>query len=406
MGEWRAKVIEVREPSLGKRVLSAADEVLGLAALAGVAAFIGASIGLTPGGPLRQPTYVIEGVVIEDSFETDYEGLGMYINPALEAIGVEPVRSLPPYLDSYQVTLLFGSEQIHIEFLDWALGSDTSLEEIAEEIEQGDVIRVAMYQGLDRYYGVSVEKVGEGERPGSGLFNDEKLRPTPMHMALAQGFTKTLGGLGLHRIQDAYLVHTLSSDEVLGPVLSDKQNLAESLYELLLERDTNYCPDAAAENVLLLDHADLIRLFLFTEFLDNPENLTDIGRMMEKDTFDLTAEHGGWARLSGDELVFHRLPSACRTCGDNRYHFLFNQFNLSLDTLAMFHFHAQPGVSESACPSGMGFGEFGDVDTTREAKIPGYLFSSLPDKRFNASFYALSENGSDAVVINLGPYDY
>src|SRR3989338_7546284 len=390
MEQWRSEVIRVEKPRRhygpGSRLATFAKDIAIVTPVAVVltgALAAGLVYGYTPGNALSEPTDVIEGQVVQDAASTDVRGAAAYLNPLLEAAGLDAIESLPPYIDSYQVFVLQeGGAIVPVEFLSWSAGNPSSLEEIAAQVEPGMLVRIPVIDGLTRHYGHSLDVLGEGELPEILDGIELSLEPT----AVAEGYH--LGWLGAYdetapyRLNDSYLTWSHSDD----PLLSDPEALADALFERLSRADMSNCEGTAAEDVYRVGHADLVRLSLLMDHLDSIYNRRELALMMSEDMLDHSAEHGGMIRLSDDGIDFHEIPSNLPFPDDHRYDFNASTYFSSPLSVAMFHFHAQAAHIENACPSGMEWGEGGDIDIVRELRIPGVMLSSLSESRFNAMF--------------------
>ena len=406
MGELRAEVIEYDIPPKRKPSLLGGLATLALATTAGLGLLGVPIIQFGPAGDWQRPDYVVEGTVVYEELEMDMDGTASSVNPLLEDLGLAPLESAIPYLDSYRMVILHRDALVPVEFMEWSLGRVGGLASIERSIEPGDMVRIQARRDSDHYVGISVETLGSSEVPPWVREMDLRFPASTKYEVLEGGFLETMNHVGLYKIHDSYLVLRMSADREQGPSVEDASRLEDLLLERLAETDVSYCPAGAVDNIRLLGHADLIRLYLLTEYLDDPGNRTRIGRMLEADRLDRGAEHGGWASLEDGQLEFDRIPSACQHCGDNFYYWDLNRFFADPEIVADFHFHAQNDHIGNACPSGIQFEGGGDMDTVRELKVPGYLFVTLEGERFNASFYTKTAEGDGEVVINLGPYDY
>ena len=78
----------------------------------------------------------------------------------------------------------------------------------------------------------------------------------------------------------------------------------------------------------------------------------------------------------------------------------------ALDAVALYHQHALTAGDNPTQPSWDPSTGWGDLGIVYSDQMAGYLFAALSGDRFNALFYTKSADGSDAVIIALGVYDY
>lgn len=344
MVQWRAQVIEVEKPlrrsSLGAKLAGLAKDLIIVTPVAAVltgALAAGVVYGYTPGNALSEPTDVVEGMVVQDSARTDMKGAALYLNPFLEAAGLSPIDSLPPYLDTYQVFVLQeGGVIVPVEFLDWSVGAPSQLEELAAQVEPGTLVRIPVTEGLTRHYGHSLDVLGEGELPDVAEGLELSLSPSSPAEGIHLGFLGLFDELAPDRLNDSIFVWRYRDD----PQRADPQALADALFGRLSQADMSNCQGTAPEDVYRLGHADLIRLSLLMDHVGSIRNRRELALMMSEDMLDVAAEHGGMVRLSSGGIGFHEIPSTGAVPDDRHYYFNASSYFTSPQSVALFHFHA------------------------------------------------------------------
>lgn len=340
---------------------------------------------------------VIEAVVVHDWFHKDLEGKYSLFNPIIDEgfgqLDLKAPESFPPYMDNYIVTVLDDCTPYVIEFPDLSFfGEDSKYESLADEIELGDKVRLTMVEdpnNYGRYFGTSIELLGKSEIPERCQFfpSPDSQIGSVKHLRSSEEW---------YLLQDAYLVDTMGAYD---PALEDQVELAKNLYERLFTVENTYCA-AEPTDLFLLDHAELVRISLLLDYLEEPENRATLAAMIEEDFEDRLGEHGGRVLWDINGIEFKLIPNPVLDYLEpdderiNHTYYMNHMDYRNMDCLAMFHFHAAYDDFNQPCPSDI------DVEVAIGSNIDGIMISRQQDSTFNVTFYSHS-----GTVIDLGPYD-
>lgn len=159
-----------------------------------------------------------------------------------------------------------------------------------------------------------------------------------------------------------------------------------------------------------LNEVQLIKIYYLLKTLPDPAFRAQVGSELEKDTADISCEHGGVLWLRTGKAVMEMIPNEEIPEGevsfkshnpDRTYNPKWTPDNANI--LGLFHFHAiEFGFEDSALSSG-------DMFNARPYGFAEYFLFSRPDStHFNVDMgIALKRNGKWEVIdIDLGVYSH
>ena len=219
-------------------------------------------------------------------------------------------------------------------------------------------------------------------------------------------FESKVNTLGVNHIKstDLKFLADLRHEEVkLRPeVLADvEQRLSQNEHTDRTDSNGWYKEDLASHEDTISTTA-LLKIQKIMQGLENPEQRTRIGELMERDMNNPATEYGGFVSLDQQGKGNFEFLSPQAQGKDGGYRFNNAFIELGTSTVANFHFHAlHEDDSPHAGPSGLPDRPGGDLGAAKHLNTDGVVITAIGKGRFNVDFYTPTGE-----VIDLGNYEY
>jgi len=214
-----------------------------------------------------------------------------------------------------------------------------------------------------------------------------------------------IGQIRLQTIQnDTYLLENIQDK----PYLMEEEYLREKNSEFIKQSNHIYIGTDNLYDVSELSLAQLQRIYLLYEYLNDPSSIQKIGKLIEDDIADPYAEHGGIIDFEKNKLYFKTFESTLKkdTSENGKYNPPFESF--ITPNIAFFHLHAVEYNEEKYAGPSLLADILASADfINKYGESHEVVITSIEKGKFNIDYYGGNKFSNPfPKVFDLGTFSY